>query len=137
MTSLIERGALVLLSLPALLYASGSLLVTSDFVAMIPPDYQFPGVSVFVFGVGATLLAAAILIHVRRLRYAGGITLAVGMTLTAFCIHLPTLFVDFPADTSPEMIELTQRAAIAGVIKDLAVVGAALLVALRAREGGN
>jgi len=82
---------------------------------------------------GALMLAATVLIHTRYARPAGFV-LAAPLVNTAFCVHLQSFFRDYPAEMGEAMVELQRRMSIAGVVKDLGLAGAALIVARLAGE---
>lgn len=124
----LETIATILVALPALLYATGCLFATQVMVDMLPE--RIPGLQLLVRSVGAAFLGAGILINFDRFAEPAGWTLFGLLLLTAFGVHVPDAVKDYPEELGPERIDLEQRAAIAGVVKDLAVAGAALLIAV-------
>ena len=83
-------------------------------------------------GLGVVFLASAILLNFERFLPAAGWTMAGSLLVTAFGVHLPDVFKQYPEELGEAMIDLEQRTAVAGVVKDLAVAGAAVLIAVAA-----
>lgn len=126
----LETVATILIALPALLYAAGCLLNTQVMVDMLPE--RIPALHLLVRVLGVAFLGSAILINVDRLVEPAGWTMAGLLLVTAFGVHLPDVIKDYPEELGGERIDLEQRAAIAGVVKDVALAGAALFVAVTA-----
>ncbi len=126
----LKTVATILIALPALLYAAGCLFNTEVMVAMLPE--RIPAIRVLVRGLGAAFLVSAILINVERFAPAAGWTMAGLLLVTAFGIHLSDVIKEYPEELGEELIDLEKRAAIAGVVKDVGLAGAALFVAVTA-----
>ena len=126
----LETVATILIALPALLYAGACLFRTEDMVAMLPK--RIPGIRVLVRGLGVAFLVSAIFLNFERFAPAAGWTMAGSLLVTAFGVHLPDVIKQYPEELGEAMIELEQRAAAAGVVKDVALAGAAVLVAVTA-----
>lgn len=126
----LETVATILIALPALLYAAGCLLNTQVMVDMLPE--RIPALHLSVRVLGVAFLGSAILINVNRFAEPAGWTMSGLLLVTAFGIHLPDVIKDYPQELGEERIDLEQRAAIAGVVKDVALAGAALFVAVTA-----
>lgn len=127
MTTLLERAPRLLFSLPTFMYAAGCLGSTEDMVEMAPEG--IPMVHALVLALGASLLAAGTLFHTQKYGRSAAFAIAVLMVVTALSIHLPGFFKAYPPELGEAMTELQQRMSMSGVIKDLGLAGAALIVA--------
>ena len=126
----LETVATILIALPALLYAAACLFGTDIMVAMLVK--RFPGINILVRAVGVGFLLSAVLLNFERFASPAGWTMAGLLMVTAFGVHLPDVFRSYPEELGEYTIDLERRAAAAGDVKDLAVAGAAVLVALAA-----
>jgi uncharacterized membrane protein YphA (DoxX/SURF4 family) len=105
------------------MYAAGCLGKTEDMVAMLPAG--IPMVNVLVMSLGVALLVAGVLIHTEKFGHSAGLAVAVLMVVTAFGVHLPGFFIEYPAEQGEAMIELQRRMSMSGVVKDMGLAGAA------------
>lgn len=119
--------ARILLSLPVFMYATGCLLNTQEMVDMFSKDTLL--LRVFVITLGLGLLAGGVGMHIESVRLWAGIGLAILMVVTAFSIHLSGLLRKYPSELGENTIKLQKQMSLAGVIKDLGMAGAFLLMA--------
>lgn len=118
--SLIGR---ILFSLPLLAFGMGHLTGANNMAMMVPA--WLPGGVFWVYVTGVALIAAAVAIIINKMTFQAALALAILFLTFALTVHLPGVLKGEGMMKTMAMVML---------FKDIALTGAALVIAGQARE---